>query len=88
MFFKRALFWKSTLPLILVLIVIASVLGFEVYAFIVVHTKGNVSLPPTLGNFERVRALLKDDQPGDTFSFALAGDTKGCGTFERICAQD
>ncbi len=59
---------------------------FEVYTFIVVYTEGNRTLPATFGNFERVRALLKDNEQSDGFSFAVVGDTKGCGTFERICA--
>ncbi len=58
---------------------------FEAYTLIIFHTEGNKALPSTFGNFESVRALLKDDGKSDTFSFALAGDTKGCGTFERIC---
>lgn len=57
---------------------------FEVYTLIVVYTEGNAALPANFGNFERVRALLVDDDQREEFSFAVAGDTKGTGTFERL----
>jgi len=60
------------------------VLLFEVYTLIAVYTEGNAALPGTFGNFERVRALLADDERRDEFSFAVVGDTRGTGTFERI----
>ncbi|NIA07264.1 MAG: hypothetical protein GWP14_06455 [Actinobacteria bacterium] len=41
-------------------------------------------MPSTFGNFPQVTALLADDQPGERFSFAVVGDTKGHGTFEVI----
>jgi len=62
------------------------VLVFEVYAFIMAYTEGNAALPATFGNFERVRALLKSDDQREEFCFAVAGDTKGTGTFERLAA--
>jgi len=60
------------------------VLVFEVYTFIVVYTEGKAPLPTAFGNFERVRALLKDGEQREEFSFAVAGDTQGTGTFEKL----
>jgi len=69
---------------LLLFLTILCVLVAEAYAIITVHTEGNAALPATFGNFERVRALLADDEQREQFSFAVAGDTKGTGTFERL----
>jgi hypothetical protein len=61
-----------------------SVLVVEVYAIITVHTEGNAPLPASFGNFERVRALLENDSRHEQFSFAVAGDIQGTGTFEHL----
>jgi hypothetical protein len=61
-----------------------SVLVVEVYAVLTVYTEGNAALPATFGNFERVRQLLNNDGRHEQFSFAVAGDTQGTGTFERL----
>jgi len=66
------------------LVMLLSVLVVEANAIITVDTEGNTPLPATFGNFERVRALLKTDSQREHFSFAVAGDTKGTGTFERL----
>jgi hypothetical protein len=65
-------------------VMLLSVLVVEANAIITVYTEGNTPLPATFGNFERVRALLKTDSQREHFSFAVAGDTKGTGTFERL----
>ena len=65
-------------------VAILYVLVVEAYAIVTVHTVGNAVLPSTFGNFERVRALLADDEDPEQFSFAVAGDIKGTGTFERL----
>ncbi|MBN1253863.1 MAG: metallophosphoesterase [Deltaproteobacteria bacterium] len=61
-----------------------SVLAVEVYAVITVLTEGNAVLPANFGNFERVRALLADNKDPEQFSFAVAGDIQGTGTFEHL----
>jgi hypothetical protein len=76
-------FFKKGAYLLLFLIILY-VLFIEAYAIITVHTEGNAALPATFGNFERVRAFLADDEDHEQFSFAVAGDTKGTGTFERL----
>jgi hypothetical protein len=79
--FRRA--FKKGVYLLL-LVVLLSVLFFEVYAVLTVYTEGNAPLPATFGNFERVRGLLKTDNHREQFSFAVAGDIQGTGTFERL----
>lgn len=69
---------------VLLLVMFLSVLVVEAYAVLTVYTEGKAPLPPTFGNFERVRALLKTDSQREHFSFAVAGDTQGTGTFERL----
>jgi len=70
---------------LLVFFMLVLVLLFEVYTLIVFHTEGNLPLPPMFGNFERVRALLVDDEQREEFSFAVVGDTRrGQETFEQI----
>jgi UDP-2,3-diacylglucosamine pyrophosphatase LpxH len=76
-FFKKGGYILLSLMILYVLVV-------EAYAIVTVHTEGNAPLPATFGNFERVRALLADDEVSEQFSFAVAGDTKGTGTFERL----
>jgi hypothetical protein len=78
-------FFKKGAYLLLFLIILY-VLVVEAYAIITVHTEGNAALPATFGNFERVRALLTGDEDPEQFSFAVAGDTKGTGTFEHLAA--
>ena len=69
--------------LISLLLVILMLFIFEIYAFYIVQTSEKATIPPNFGNFERVRNLLKDCT--EEFSFALAGDINGRGTFEKIC---
>jgi hypothetical protein len=75
--FQKGIYLLLSLMLLLVLV-------FEVYALITVDTEGNAPLPETFGNFERVRSLLKTDGRREAFSFAVAGDIQGTGTFERL----
>jgi hypothetical protein len=60
------------------------VLGLETYTLVVVHTEGNTPLPPTIGNFARVRALLRENGQQGEFAFAVLGDTKANQTSEHI----
>lgn len=69
---------------LLLFFMLLSILVVEVYAVLTVYTEGNTSLPATFGNFARVRGLLKTDSQREHFSFAVAGDTQGTGTFERL----
>lgn len=80
--FGRIIFKSVAFVFLLALVVL---LIFEAYTLIVSHSEGKGPLPSRFGNFERVRALLKNDEGSDRFSFAAIGDTSGCGTFERIC---
>jgi len=79
-------FWRvlKAVSLLLLFFLLAVVLFSEVYTLIVGYTESNASLPETFGNFKRVRALLAGDGKGEEFSFAVAGDIRGRGTFERI----
>ena len=69
---------------VLLLCVLLALLAFEAYTIIVFHVEGRSELPPSFGNFQRVRDLLADDGQREQFSFAVVGDTKGHGTFEGI----
>jgi hypothetical protein len=75
--FAKGLYLLLFLMLLLVLII-------EGYTLITVYAEANAPLPATFGNFERVRALLRTDEQRESFSFAVAGDTAGTGTFEKI----
>lgn len=69
---------------ILLLCVLLGLVVFEIYTLVVFYGEGRTPLPPTFGNFPRVRDLLANDQQRERFSFAVAGDTRSCGTFEQI----
>jgi hypothetical protein len=70
---------------LLISFMLAAVLLFEAYTFIVVYTEVNSALPAMFGNFEQVRAPLVDDEQREEFSFCVVGDTQGGQeTFEEI----
>lgn len=84
------IFGKVVRVLLLALCVLFFV--FQIYSIAVYHKEGNLTLPDSIGNFEHVRALLKDDKKSEEFSFAVIGDTRGhgtrgFGTFEKIAAK-
>jgi len=84
---KISSYLRKGIPVFLFSILVF-VLAFEVYTFIVVYTEGNAALPTTFGNFERVRALLADDEQREEFCFCIVGDTRqGPETFEWICER-
>ncbi|OQB21609.1 MAG: Calcineurin-like phosphoesterase [candidate division BRC1 bacterium ADurb.Bin183] len=58
-------------------------LSLQIYALIV-QRKGDSPLPPLFGNFPAIRAHLERDTEDGDFSFAVVGDTKSIGTFEKI----
>lgn len=62
------------------------IFAFEAYT-IVVHREGDSPLPPLFGNFSANRAVLEEVTEAANFAFAVVGDTKSVGTFERISAE-
>lgn len=58
----------------------------EVYALIV-QTESQSPLPPLFGNFPHVRETLEKQKEKEEFSFAVVGDTRSVGTFERIAEE-
>ena len=72
---------------ILILSLVLIMLTSEFYTILVYQLEGKRPLPALYGNFEHVRDLLKNDPEVDEFSFAVVGDTRSTGTFERIAEQ-
>lgn len=64
--------------------VFLTILGLEVYVLVLAYGEDDAALPTKFGNFERVRALLKDDKESVEFRFAAIGDIRGHGKFEQI----
>lgn len=71
------------------LIAISVILGFFVFEayVILVQREGDSPLPPLFGNFEHVRLNLVQAPKKKEFSFAIVGDIKSVGTFERIAEE-
>jgi Predicted phosphohydrolases len=67
-------------PLIFMLFV------FQGHALLV-QKEGDSPLPPLFGNFKKIRETLTDAPGKDEFGFAVVGDTKSVGVFERICEE-
>ena len=65
---------------------VLAALAFEGYT-LAVQPEGSDSLPPLFGNFPANRAVLEHSPPKDEFTFAVVGDTKSVGTFQRIVDQ-
>ncbi|MEP9410789.1 MAG: metallophosphoesterase [Candidatus Brocadia sp.] len=72
---------------IILLLLFASFFGFEFYVFIVHHFEGKRDLNHLSGNFPQNREKLCQEKQKDEFSFAIVGDTKGTGTFEKIAKE-
>ena len=68
------------------IIVLGLIFAFEIYT-VVVQKEGTLPLPPLFGNFSANRAVLEDAQKKGEFAFAVVGDTKSVGTFERISEE-
>ncbi len=64
--------------------VFLAILGLETYVLVLAYREDDVVLPTKFGNFERARALLKDDKESEEFCFAAVGDIRGHGKFEQI----
>ena len=67
-------------------IVIVLVFAFELYSC-VVQKEGDSPLPPLFGNFQANRSILENVRNEGDFSFAVVGDTKSVGTFEKIVTE-
>ncbi len=80
---KRALLIGSSLAGCLLVL---GMFGLEGYA-LVVQREAEAPLPERFGNFPRVRALLEGAAPKESFTFAVVGDTKSTGTFEKIAGE-
>ncbi|HUX02919.1 MAG: metallophosphoesterase [Phycisphaerae bacterium] len=65
---------------------VLAAIAFEGYT-LAVHSEGADFLPPLFGNFPANRAVLEHSPPKDEFTFAVVGDTKSVGTFQRIVDQ-
>ena len=76
----------KTVSLAVIITFIGSLFALEAYMLTVDYGKRTAPLPRNYGNFEQVSAQLNGDTK-DEFSFAVVGDTRSFGTFERICAQ-
>ncbi len=69
------------------LAIIAVLLAFEVYVLCINYFEGGTPVPPNFGNRPDVIRMLTDQGKKESFRFAVAGDTKSIGTFERIAAE-
>jgi len=66
--------------------VLLTLLALEVYVLAVEH-EGSLPLPPLVGNFPRVVSSLGAGPSAGAFTFAIVGDTKSMGTFERLWSE-
>lgn len=69
-----------------VAIVIATIFLLEAYALIV-QREGDSPLPANFGNFAVNRGRLEKEPAKEEFAFAVMGDTKSLGTFERLSEE-
>jgi len=65
----------------------ATLIGFETYSLAIVHIGDKADLPANIGNFERVKNSLKEQETQEKFSFAVIGDTRATKTFEQLCVK-
>jgi hypothetical protein len=72
---------------IICLAVIAVLFVFEGYVLSINHFEGGMPLPPYFGNHPDVIRMLTDQSEKEAFRFAVVGDTKSIGTFERIAEE-
>lgn len=71
---------------ILVFVVVVLFFAFELYV-IYARQDSNKPLPSNFGNFVKNRESLKKQPDKKSFSFAVAGDTRSVGTFERLAEK-
>ena len=70
-----------------IVIIVALLLGLEIYAISYGHTEGQTDLPDNYGNFQKNRDGLEQQAPKEQFSFAVVGDTEESETFEKLCDE-
>ncbi len=75
--------WKKLIFLLLCV----SFFCLESYVLLVQHFEGNRDVSHLSGNFPQNRDALSQEKQKDEFSFAIVGDTKSSGTFERIAEK-
>lgn len=67
---------------------VCGVLLAQAWVLAVQYAEGNGPIPPNFGNFPHVRDMLEPPDPATgAIRFAVVGDIKGTGTFERIAEQ-
>ena len=67
-----------------VLIVLLAALSYEAFTIALARRVAKASLPPNVGNFDRIRAPLESDPSREEFQFAVIGDPNASRTFERL----
>jgi hypothetical protein len=72
---------------IICLALLTVLFAFEVYVLSINHSEGGTPLPAGFGNHAAVIKMLTDQRKKESFRFAVAGDTKSIGTFERIAQE-
>lgn len=71
-----------------ILLFVLSLWSYEAYTLGQGYRADRAVLPANFGNFEQVRTFLPKKLPGDSFSFAVVGDTQGGHeTFEQIAEE-
>ena len=68
-------------------IIVALLLGFEVFAIAIVHVEGQTDLPENYGNFQPNIDALEQQSQKEQFSFAVVGYIEESGTFETLCDE-
>ena len=61
--------------------------AFEVYVLSIDYFEGETLLPANFGNHPNVVGKLTGQEKKASFRFAVVGDTKSIGTFERIAEE-
>jgi hypothetical protein len=69
------------------LAILAVLFAFEVYALSINYFEGGTPLPANFGNHPNVVGKLTGQEKKALFRFAVVGDTKSIGTFERIAEE-
>lgn len=59
----------------------------QLYACLSTRDARRTPMPANYGNFERVRATLPAADPDKPFTFAVVGDPRSSGTFERLAGS-
>ncbi len=65
-------------------VIVSSFFGFEVYVLNIHHFVSKRDFCHFSSNFPQNREKMRQEKQKDEFSFAVVGDTKSSGTFEKI----